>query len=471
MTTPMEESRPAHDAPAARSLSRFLRPAVALPVVIGLMALAALLAPEETDGRGGDGRLTTQSASPLGARLLYELAGRLGFRTERWTTDHRLPIDSATIVAVLAPPDEPSAIETHRLLDGVRRGGALFYVMTRNSALSDSLEVRIPLITGGVYVPTPAGTAESPDVPAPMTSDSVLADSTQADSAADDVSEQSLDGDEECAGHAHNGGGVPLWTGGQMILANLEWRKRAPHDAVIFAGMAGVDSTRARSLPVAVGFALGRGRVVAVADPDLVRNDVLRVCRWGADIVAIRMLEYLSGGGGVARRRLVFDEYSQGYGAHPGTTDAILEYLVRTPSGHLLLQALGAGLVLLLAFGPRAVAPRDVERFERRSPFEHVTALANAYGNVGATRTVAMRLLRGVRRRVERPVRGVAAASGDAGDDAFLDRAEHGDPRLAPDVALVRRALRQPMGRGDLEAAGEALGRIEQSLLSLRGSL
>jgi hypothetical protein len=216
-----------------------------------------------------------------------------------------------------------------------------------------------------------------------------------------------------------------------------------------------------------VGFPLGRGRVVVLSDPDLLRNDVIRVCNWGADVAVVRMLEYLRTGP-VPRRLMIFDEYHQGFGAHPGTMRAIALYLSRTPSGHALGQVLLAGLVLLLALGPRALPPRDTERVERRSPLEHVSALASAYEQVGATRTAANRLLRGVRRRLERATQNYGTHRAEQTDDAFLAAALRGDPSLEEDVALIRRSLSATLSQHDFEALGGALRRLETSLLTLR---
>jgi hypothetical protein len=219
------------------------------------------------------------------------------------------------------------------------------------------------------------------------------------------------------------------------------------------------------ALPAAVGFSLGRGRVVVVSDPDQLRNDVLRVCKWSLDVVAVRMLEYLSSGALPRRDRIVFDEYHQGYGAHPGTLHAIVLFLSRTPSGHVLLQCLLAGLVLLLALGPRAVPPRDPERVERRSPLEHVSALARAYMRVGATRTATSRLLHGVRRRID-PMRATRLSS--ATDAAFLDEAVRLAPELAEDVGLIRRALEATVTPSELASVGRALSHLEHSLQTQR---
>jgi hypothetical protein len=179
------------------------------------------------------------------------------------------------------------------------------------------------------------------------------------------------------------------------------------------------------------------------------------------------MLEYLRDAP-VPRKLMVFDEYHQGYGAHPGTMRAIALYLSRTPSGHALGQVLLAGLVVLLALGPRALPPRDTERVERRSPLEHVSALASAYEQVGATRTAASRLLRGVRRRLERATQNYGTHQTEQPDEAFLAAALRGSPALEEDIALIRRSLSATLSPKDFEALGDALRRLESSLLSLR---
>src|SRR4029450_6670951 len=120
----------------------------------------------------------------------------------------------------------------------------------------------------------------------------------------------------------------------------LRWRGEPPAGSKTLASVKTVNGLLADRLPAAIGFPLGRGRVVVAADPDLLRNDVLRVCEWGADVAAVRILEYVSDSapGGGRRQRLVFDEYHQGYGEQPGTMRGIFRYLARTGSGHLVLQ-------------------------------------------------------------------------------------------------------------------------------------
>lgn len=403
-----------------------------LASIVVLFLLAALLTPQPVEqGRAGDARLTTLRASAQGARLLYELADRLGWRVERRERS-ALPGTPAgnTIHAVLAPVVTMTARETHDLLERVRAGDGLLYVLSPESeSLSDSL--RLATGTSGELVVPPHVAA----------------------------------GARPC-GPGHDGA-VALWYDWRAEL--LQLRRTGPPGAVdaVFARVRPhrmSASARLESLPpTAVGFRLGRGRVAVVADPDLLRNDVLRVCAWRADLVTVRMLEYLARpDAGPPRDRILFDEYHQGNGAQPGTVRAIALYLSQTASGNLVAQLVLAGLLWLLAAAPRDVAPRDPERIERRSPLEHVGALAHAYDQVNASRTATARLLRGLRRRVERASQSAAAQS----DDAFLDWAQRRAPALGADVALVRRALATTVARRELAAVSAALRRIEASLVT-----
>ena len=115
---------------------------------------------------------------------------------------------------------------------------------------------------------------------------------------------------------------------------------------------------------------------------------------------------------------------------------------------------------LLERIAPRPVPPQEIERIERRDPLEQVDALAHAYEQVRATRTITARLLRGLRWRVERGGAGARARP----DDEFLDAAVARAPALDPDVALVRRALLETIADRDLPAVGAALRRIEHTL-------
>ncbi|MFI5310899.1 MAG: DUF4350 domain-containing protein, partial [Gemmatimonadales bacterium] len=395
------------------------------------VVVTALLAPEQIAGRTGNARLSTFSTEPQGAQLFSELARRIGWRLQQRKTAEFVP-GTANIHAVLDPVMPLRRGEAHALLEQVRQGGALLVVLgAGRDPLGDSL--RIGIDSRDFYSRTVSGDA----------------------SACPALVQSSF---------------VPLWPDNRPHLYGLRWRGPPPAAVETFVDLGG--GSRPPGAPAAprrlsapqqavIGFPYGRGRVVVASDPDFLRNDVLRVCSYGLDVRAVRALEYLRDGGDVPRQTIVFDEYHQGYGSQPGTLRTIAGFIGGTTPGHLLFQLLGAGLVLLAAAAPRAIPPRDAERIERRSPLEHVDALARAYAQVGATRTATSRLVRGVRRRVER---GTLRGRADASDAAFLQRVEQVAPALAADAGLVRRALDKPVSRHDFEAVGAALERLETSL-------
>jgi hypothetical protein len=402
----------------------YARPGVVLPIVAALVILAALFAPERVAGRTGDARLSTISTEPQGAALFYDLARRLGWQVEQRRTA-ALDSNPGIIHAVLAADVPLRIAEVHALLEDVRHGGALLVVLAgEGDPIGESLHVAL----GGGGGPLRARGAPASGCP-PRT-----------------------------------GIFVPLWPNDQVALYSLRWRARsvpAPLDTFVRVNETTIGRGRARAGVAAAGFPYGLGRIVVGSDPDLLRNDALRVCEYGLDVPAIHMLQYLSDGGPVPRRRIVFDEFHHGFGEQPGTMHAIGSYLSGTVSGRLLFQLAAAGLVLLVALAPRAIPPRDPERVERRSPLEHVDALARAYDQVDATRTATARLVRGVRRRVER---GASLAPTAQSDDAFLARAVLAAPALASDVSLIRSGLTTTLSRADFARVGAALNRLESSL-------
>jgi hypothetical protein len=427
--------------PPAGRTAKLLRPRVALPIISAAIIVVALLTPEQTGGRTGDSRLTSRSTDAQGAAVLYELSRRLGWRPSARLADTIPSGDTTAVHLVLDPAIPPSGTETHQLLDRVRRGAGLVFVLG-GGPLADSLGM-------GGDTQRPGSVIGAAQILVGSSGQLVVEDTSS------------------CANRDEGflSAGLPFWPDRETHILALRVKGAYPPDSRTLATVRNTLGRAGGESPAAIGFPLGRGRVAVVADPDLFRNDVLRVCRWGADVAAVRILEYVSDDapGGGRRERVVFDEYHQGYGDQPGTVRGIIDYLGDTASGHLVLQLAGAGLVLLLAVGPRLLPPRAAERIERRSPLEHVDALARAYRAVGATRTATARLVHGVRRRVEHSL---GARTGVGSDDAFLGWAQQRVPARAADVELVRQALAKPVSRRDLEVVGQALRRLETSLTS-----
>jgi hypothetical protein len=204
---------------------------------------------------------------------------------------------------------------------------------------------------------------------------------------------------------------------------------------------------------------LGAGRIVVVGATGAINNQALRYCPTGQDILAVRALEFLSSPGG--GKPLLFDEYHQGYGAHAGSLPAILAEFAGTSAGRMFFQFAGAGVLLLLAFAPRSLPPREAPPPDRRSPLEHVDALARAYQQVGATRTATNRLVRGLRRRVDRSAAGSRTAKSDT---QFLEHVAQQHPAVQQDIALLRTAATRDVNRAQWSEVPDALDRIERTL-------
>jgi hypothetical protein len=167
------------------------------------------------------------------------------------------------------------------------------------------------------------------------------------------------------------------------------------------------------------------------------------------------MLEWLAPG---RRPPLIFAEYHQGHGHHASVMKTIRRELADTPAGRVVLNLLIAAGVLLLAVGVRPIAPRARIRSERRSPLEHVGALAHAYSQVNATRTALRRLIRGLRRR--HPIGTLRSAS----DDEYLSSLAARHPSVAGDVDALLKLIHDRPAPDRFEAGGAAIAHIERTL-------
>jgi hypothetical protein len=388
--------------------TRRVRPALVL-IALAVAAIAvALFTPEAVDNTGGE--LSTYSAAPGGARIVFELSRRLGWNAQRRVAAVEPTIDSVRVHAIVGPSGTLGAQETHRILDDVRAGGGLVLATDYKNTITDSLGIGLRRSSRWF----------TPNL------------------------------DPECRERREDAAFTM-----PPAVQEIVWR-RPPPGAV--TQLAATDRRFGARWPVAIGVPLGRGRVVVVSGAGLFRNDVVRACPWGADVVVVRALEFVRPA--QSNPTLLFDEYHHGFGTHPGSMRAIARYLARTSSGHFLLQALIAGLVLLLAKAPRPIVPRDPPRIARRSPLEHADALGRAYADVRATRTATTNLVAGLRRRAGRMV----GVGGGQSDDVFLDTVAERHPTLQPAAVTVRRALLESVEPGDLSAVGDALQEIERHL-------
>jgi hypothetical protein len=377
---------------------------VILLAIVGMVVIAVLLAPATSDIGGS---YSTLSGGPQGTRLIYDLSRRLGWPSQRRDVPFDKEASHAHVQAVIMV--SLGAHETHQLLEHVRRGGALLFAGAEGG-LADSLHIGAASMGMRVH--------ESP-------------------------------------GECPNADAFENIIQGSRPIAPIKYTRPPPRDTVGFGSL----ETRLVHLQrAAVGFSLGKGKVVVVADPDFISNDVVRLCATQTDVAYVRMLEFLSAG--IGKAPIAFDEFHHGSGIHGGSLGAVREYMVTAPSGRMLAQIAVAGLLLLFAVAPRPLSPRDPLRVARRSPFEHADALAHAYAAVGATRTATARLLDGVRRRARR--RNTARES----DEQLLAVASAATPAARTAAAVVSRALADTIPARELAGVAAAISTIEDALTS-----
>lgn len=148
----------------------------------------------------------------------------------------------------------------------------------------------------------------------------------------------------------------------------------------------------ARGRPVALRVALDDGRsVTLVADDRLFANRLLRETAAGPFALGLVVPRY---------DRVVVDEYHHGFDASRSLAGAATGWVLHSPWGWGILQLAGVGVLALLAAGVRFGPTRvGIER-RRRSPLEHVRALATALAAARGHDVAVGLIVQGLRRRL-----------------------------------------------------------------------
>ncbi|MGI8766940.1 MAG: DUF4350 domain-containing protein [Gemmatimonadaceae bacterium] len=405
---------------AARTMAgrQWLTPASILWVVALLAIAFTLFAPQNSSDSGRP--LSSYSVSLTGARGLYDLLQRLGNPVDRRTRSMSTRLDSTATYILLQPSIPLTSIELDSLLNAVRRGATI--VFSGSSTLADSLGFELHSAIG---FRTIASTAV-------VGGDSLRSQVITAVTA------------------------IPIST-------TVTLRRGSKVSAAIFMWL--VDSPTYNEderkpdpeMALVLGRTFGKGHAIAVATADLLSNRLLRDGR--PAIAVVRALEWAHGTeDGAGATKIIFDEYHHGFGTHADVVGVVQRALVSTPLGRVTLQAAVAAIVLIIAVGARPLPPAPSSVFPRRSPLEHVGALAHAYLQVDARRIGAERLVQGLRRR--HPL-GVARS---LSHDAYLAALSTQLPATAPDVKIVSEAIAHGPNQPDSFAiVGAAIANIERN--------
>lgn len=205
--------------------------------------------------------------------------------------------------------------------------------------------------------------------------------------------------------------------------------------------------------PVAVRLRLEDGRTATlVADARLFSNRAVRQTAAGPFVLGLVVPSY---------RRVVVDEYHHGFDASRSLSGATLEWTFRSPWGWAILQLAGVGILALLASGVRFGPIRAGIERRRRSPLEHVRALATALA-AARGHDVAVRLIvQGLRRRLSASGR---SSPGDIG--RWLDGLEPAVQSPAGRAALttLTAVTRRPASAEDVLHAADAVETLWEEL-------
>ncbi|HEY7766996.1 DUF4350 domain-containing protein [Longimicrobium sp.] len=344
-------------------------------LVLVLLILSTLVGTQAPDNRE-DPRASTFLTSTGGLQALY------------WTLEEvKIPVARRTAplvgaggtdslpraLALISPAEQPTPAEMHALAEHVRGGGTLVFAAS-------------PWPTGGqVY-------------------DTLGLDVNSLPGA------QGAEYGEGAAATAR----PHRWTEGTRTVKGFR-RGFADSSRVVRERRATV-LLEAGGKPVAITYKMGGGTVVAFADARPLTNERLRTS--GAAPVFARAAAELAAGGA-----LTFDEYHQGFQGDGSVWKALRRFLAEHPAGHASLQLFAVLLLLMLAAGRRFGAPLPPPPARRRSPLEHVDALAGAYRQAGAKRTARRLLVAGMARRL-----GKRAPADEAGAAELLGRMATASP-------------------------------------------
>ncbi len=170
----------------------------------------------------------------------------------------------------------------------------------------------------------------------------------------------------------------------------------------------------------------GGGTITLAADAGWFRNQV-----WRDTDVPYVVLPLLTP---VRRGRVVWDEYHQGFGQESRSMAALTwDWIRHSPAGWAILQLVAVGLVWLAMTAVRFGPARPVIERRRRSPLEHLEALAAGLESAADADTAIQRIVGGLRRRLGR--------TGHPGRDA-------GDPGGGRWLESLELATRSTRGRG-----------------------
>jgi hypothetical protein len=348
-----------------------MRPRTELGLAAGLLlalsVIAVALGNRRSRATPDESPRSTYLTGPGGASAFVEAISRLGVQVERYRrpTATLALTDSSRrdeLVALLGPTEELTALEARHLL------GLPVDLLLAGRTAAKAIRCLGYQVSQRRRT-TPAATSDpaepEPDRPAPRVYASLVAHAarTIVDSAGPEGRRVSCD--------------VPQPVRVDTLLRTLGDR------------------------PVVVRLSYpGERLVTLVADDRLFRNRTMRNTTAGTFILGLVAPRY---------RRVVVDEFHHGYQASGSLAGAAVGWSLRSPWGWIVWQLAAVGVVALIASGVRFGPVRSAIQRRRRSPMEHVRALATALAAARGHDVAVRLMIQGLRRRLSRTGRSAPA--------------------------------------------------------------
>jgi hypothetical protein len=203
-----------------------------------------------------------------------------------------------------------------------------------------------------------------------------------------------------------------------------------------------------RERPVVVRLSYPGGRTVTLVSDD----GTLRRTQAGPLVLGLVADRY---------RRMIVDEYHQGYVVAGSLGAAALVWSTRSPWGWMVWQLIAVGVVALVASGVRFGPVRSVIERRRRSPMEHVRALATTLAAARGHDVAVRLMIQGLRRRLSRGGRPTTADL-DAWLESLGPSVRSARGREALDTLTTSR--RTPADAASVLAAGNAVETLWEEL-------
>jgi len=199
----------------------------------------------------------------------------------------------------------------------------------------------------------------------------------------------------------------------------------------------------------------GGGRAVLAADPEYFRNRTWR----SSDVPLVLTPLLLPPPPG--RGRVSWDEYHHGYGTDVSLTGAVLGWLFGAPGGWAVLQLVAVALVALAVAAVRFGPALSVIERRRRSPIEHLEALAAGLEAAAGAETAVGLIITGLRRRLGRTG---YIPRGDPGQWLAALELASPTPRSRAAVRRLQQLTTHPGGPERVLAAAQAVEDVWQDL-------